>query len=215
MSALPKKPSLTRRQREIYDFLRDKILNRGYGPTVREIGLEFDIKSPNGVMCHLKALERKGLIIREQNMSRAIQLADGPQNRMSFTLLGSAVAGAAIQPSMLSDERVPFGPYFDGGDVACVRISGAGFSSLSIADGDFLIIRRDLTPQPGCRVAVLDDRHAVAICIAQDGTRHLMSAVPGSPPVSVRQTLGVITAIVRRFPLPEVKDVATTPPDAR
>ncbi len=54
---------LTKRQKAVYEFIRDKILNRGYGPTVREIGEHFDIASPNGVMCHLKALEKKGLII--------------------------------------------------------------------------------------------------------------------------------------------------------
>ena len=74
---------LTKRQQDVYDFIRDKIHSRGYGPTVREIGNHFNISSPNGVMCHLKALERKGLISREQNMSRAIQLADAPQNRLS------------------------------------------------------------------------------------------------------------------------------------
>ena len=52
-----KKPALTQRQSDIYEFLKDKILNRGYGPTVREIGNHFGIRSPNGVMCHLKALE--------------------------------------------------------------------------------------------------------------------------------------------------------------
>ena len=65
---------LTSRQREIYSFIRSKIQGRGYGPTVREIGNEFGIKSPNGVMCHLKALQKKGLIHREANMSRAITL---------------------------------------------------------------------------------------------------------------------------------------------
>ena len=54
---------LTDRQREIYEFIRVKIESRGYGPTVREIGAEFKIKSPNGVMCHLKALEKKGLLV--------------------------------------------------------------------------------------------------------------------------------------------------------
>ena len=53
--------ALTPRQREIYNFIRGKIQGRGYGPTVREIGLHFEIKSPNGVMCHLKALQKKGL----------------------------------------------------------------------------------------------------------------------------------------------------------
>jgi repressor LexA len=69
---------LTDRQRLVYEFIRDKIRNRGYGPTVREIGEQFKISSPNGVMCHLKALEKKGLITREPNMSRAIQLAAEP-----------------------------------------------------------------------------------------------------------------------------------------
>ena len=73
---MPDFSSLTERQREIYDFIRGKIENRGYGPTVREIGLGFGIKSPNGVMCHLKALEKKGLIKREGFSARAIQLLD-------------------------------------------------------------------------------------------------------------------------------------------
>ena len=79
-----KKPTLTARQKEIYEFLKDKILNRGYGPTVREIGNHFGIRSPNGVMCHLKALEKKGLITRESHMSRAIQLTDAPQFRLTL-----------------------------------------------------------------------------------------------------------------------------------
>ena len=70
--------ALTPRQREIYQFIREKIQGRGYGPTVREIGNQFEIKSPNGVMCHLKALQKKGLIHREANMSRAIQLLQDP-----------------------------------------------------------------------------------------------------------------------------------------
>src|SRR6266513_1949409 len=72
--SMPDFSQLTDRQREIYDFIRDKIEGRGYGPTVREIGHGFDIKSPNGVMCHLKALEKKGLIKREGFSARAIQL---------------------------------------------------------------------------------------------------------------------------------------------
>src|SRR5205807_6049321 len=76
--SMPDFSTLTERQREIYDFIRSKIEGRGYGPTVREIGTAFDIKSPNGVMCHLKALEKKGLIIREGFSARAIQLIDHP-----------------------------------------------------------------------------------------------------------------------------------------
>src|SRR5438477_11334279 len=90
---------LTSRQREIYSFIRSKIQGRGYGPTVREIGLQFHIKSPNGVMCHLKALQKKGLIHREPNMSRAIQLLDDPATapRAGVKMLGRIAAGAPIE----------------------------------------------------------------------------------------------------------------------
>src|SRR5438094_2211647 len=87
----------TERQREIYDFVRDKIDGRGFGPTVREIGEGFDIKSPNGVMCHLKALEKKGLIKRTGFRARAIQLVDHRPPAASIPLLGLVAAGAPTQ----------------------------------------------------------------------------------------------------------------------
>src|SRR5712692_712883 len=94
---MPDFSSLTERQREIYDFIRSKIESRGYGPTVREIGQAFDIKSPNGVMCHLKALEKKGLIKRETFSARAIQLIDHRLGSVTLPLLGSVAAGSPTQ----------------------------------------------------------------------------------------------------------------------
>src|SRR3954467_732818 len=91
--------SLTPRQREIYNFIRGKIQGRGYGPTVREIGIQFQIKSPNGVMCHLKALHKKGLIHREPNMLRAIQLLHAPTSAApaGVKMLGRIAAGPPIE----------------------------------------------------------------------------------------------------------------------
>src|ERR1044072_7016686 len=84
---------LTERQKDVYEFIRDKIRNRGYGPTVREIGDEFDISSPNGVMCYLKALEKKGLMTRKKNMSRAIQLTKEPVEERGPPLYAQIAAG--------------------------------------------------------------------------------------------------------------------------
>src|ERR1700693_3276299 len=91
---MPDFTQLTDRQREIYEFIRDKIETRGYGPTVREIGLGFEIRSPNGVMCHLKALEKKGLIKREGFSARAIQLLDYYPPHSGLPFLGAVAAGA-------------------------------------------------------------------------------------------------------------------------
>jgi len=66
--------ALTERQKAVYDFIRDKINSQGYGPTVREMSSQFNFRSPNGVLCHLTALEKKGLITRDFGKSRAISL---------------------------------------------------------------------------------------------------------------------------------------------
>src|SRR5437879_12688634 len=114
---MPDFSSLTERQREIYDFIRGKIENRGYGPTVREIGLHFGIKSPNGVMCHLKALQKKGLIHREPNMSRAIQLLEDPVNpqHMGLKLVGRIAAGHPAE-AVEQNEELTFAEWMEPGD---------------------------------------------------------------------------------------------------
>ena len=67
--------SLTVRQQKVYDFIEERISVRGYSPTVREIAEGMGIKSPNAVIAHLRALERKGAIRRAANKSRAIGLS--------------------------------------------------------------------------------------------------------------------------------------------
>lgn len=80
---------LTPRQSEIYDFIKNQIMVKGIPPTVREIGDQFDIKSPNGVMCHLKALEKKKLITRQANLSRSITLAGKLKRETAVACRGS------------------------------------------------------------------------------------------------------------------------------
>ncbi|MBX3444776.1 MAG: transcriptional repressor LexA [Planctomyces sp.] len=149
--------TLTIRQREIYDFIKDKILNRGYGPTVREIGLNFDIKSPNGVMCHLKALERKRLITREHHMSRAIQLVDQPQRkRTSLPLAGQVAAGTPVL-AVESMDRVDFADLFRDEGQYCLKVKGDSMIDAHIADGDYVVIRQQQTAHDGDIVVALVD----------------------------------------------------------
>src|ERR1043165_4482449 len=103
--------NLTDRQKKVYEFIRDKIRNRGYGPTVREIGTEFEISSPNGVMCHLKALEKKGLITREPNMSRAIQIVDAYRDDLGMPLVGQIAAGN-LREAIEQADRFNFEEWF-------------------------------------------------------------------------------------------------------
>jgi repressor LexA len=166
-------------------------------------------------MCHLKALERKGLISREQNMSRAIQLSDSPQNRLSVSLIGSAASGGPIQPSVSSDEMISFSAMFEGTDVACLKVEGNAFAPLHISNGDFLIINREAPVQAGCHVAALDDRHSVIICTVQEGTNHLTPAIAGAYSSTTRQVLGVITGVVRKFKVPAIPVPVPPPVEVR
>lgn len=210
--AATEKQSLTKRQREIFEFLKDKILNRGYGPTVREIGEEFGIRSPNGVMCHLKALEKKGLIRRESNMSRAICLAETTEQKMSLPLLGTAVSGGPIQSAVSSDERVDFADLLGGPGNACIRIRGNSFQSLGISDGDVIIVDRNGDVVGGQLVAALDDRHGVTLCRSGSNGQPLLPAIQGAYPAPTRQILGTVVGVVRQLE-PGRNGVATAPTD--
>ena len=194
--------SLTPRQRDIYEFLKDKILNRGYGPTVREIGNEFGIRSPNGVMCHLKALEKKGLITRESHMSRAIQLADKPSRATSVALLGKVSAGSPLS-SPGDGAAVDFMDVFGSGDHACVEVSDDSFQSDGISSGDYVIVRKQETCRDGDRVlALVDGRDAVMRRYYSDarGVR-LEPLASGRKALHASNilVLGVIVGVVRKF----------------
>jgi repressor LexA len=151
--------ALTPRQREIYNFIRSKIQGRGYGPTVREIGLQFHIKSPNGVMCHLKALQKKGLIHREPNMSRAIQLLDDPATAPHPTgvkMLGRIAAGQPIE-AVEQDEELAFTDWEGADDKFALRVSGDSMIEEHIADGDYVVIQYQEQARDGQIVAVRDE----------------------------------------------------------
>jgi repressor LexA len=150
--------TLTTRQREIYNFIRSKIRGRGYGPTVREIGIEFEIKSPNGVMCHLKALQKKGLIHREPNMSRAIQLLDDPTlaRPTGLKLVGRIAAGQPLE-AVEQDDELAFTEWEDADDKFALRVSGDSMIEEHIADGDYVVIQRQEQARDGQIVAVRDD----------------------------------------------------------
>ncbi|MGB7344949.1 MAG: transcriptional repressor LexA, partial [Pirellulaceae bacterium] len=140
---------LTERQQNVYDMIRELIVGRGYGPTVREIGEHFGIKSPNGVMCHLRALERKGLIRRSPNKSRAIELTQvADRNANSLPLAGMVAAG----PTSLAfgkNNRVDFSEMFFQDDRFILRVSGDSMVDAHITDGDYVIIQKQDKADPG------------------------------------------------------------------
>ncbi len=196
------KPTLTTRQKEIYDFLKDKIINRGYGPTVREIGNQFGIRSPNGVMCHLKALEKKGLITRESHMSRAIQLTESPRRNSQLPLAGQIAAGSPLL-AVEQKERIDFGPLFDSDDHYCLKVKGNSMIEDQIADGDFVVIRKQETCRDGdIVVALVDGEEATLKRFYQESNRvRLEPANVSMEPIysSNVEVLGIVVGVVRQY----------------
>ena len=154
---MPDFSQLTERQREIYDFIKLKIESRGYGPTVREIGLEFKIKSPNGVMCHLKALEKKGLIKREEHAARAIQLVDHRRPAQGLPFLGAVAAGVPLPAIEQSDRMIEFDEVFGGPGRFVLQVRGNSMIENHIQDGDYVVIKKQETAENGARVVAMVD----------------------------------------------------------
>lgn len=191
----------TERQLEIYAFIRDKIQNRGYGPTVREIGQAFDIRSPNGVVCHLKALERKGLISRGKNMSRAIELITEPAHLRGLPMAGWVAAGT-LRTADEQQERIDFEELFDKDDHFVLKVMGDSMVEAQIADGDWVVIRRRHTAHAGdIVVAQTEDGEATLKQWFPERDRiRLQPANSSMKPIYVRnaKVLGILVGVVRK-----------------
>lgn len=143
------KPQLTERQKQVYELVRSLIQGRGFGPTVREIGEHFGIKSPNGVMCHLRALEKKGLITRQANKSRAIELTGEHARSASALPMMGIVSEHPTPLDTDSLDAIDLGKTLATGDRFVVQVSGGFFTRHGIRDGDYVIVERDRPCRPG------------------------------------------------------------------
>lgn len=200
---MPDFSQLTERQRDIYEFIRGKIESRGYGPTVREIGTAFDIKSPNGVMCHLKALEKKGLIIREGFSARAIQLVDHRPPSSGLPLLGLVAAGSPTAAEA-QNESLDLNDLFRGPDHFALRVTGQSMVEDHIDDGDYVIIKKQSTAPNGERVVAMIDNEVTLKKFYQDKNHiRLEPANSQMAPIIVddrkdARILGVLVGVLRK-----------------
>ncbi len=163
------KRKLTERQREIYEFIVGMIKEKGYPPTIREIGERFSISSTNGVRTNLNALVRKGYIQRKAFLSRGIELV-GPAKSVGIysevkevPIIGRVAAGEPILATeniegslAVSQEFLPPGEMF------ALRVRGDSMRDAGIFDNDYVIARHQPYADRGdIVVAVIDDEATV------------------------------------------------------
>lgn len=195
--------SLTTRQQQVYDFIRERIVARGFGPTVREIGDFLNISSPNGVVCHLKALERKGMIHRLANKSRAIELTEIISRDKQYSLpLGGRILGDICSFSVDVGTTVEL-LRFIGEDRFAVKVVGDSLKDVQIAGGDSLIIQRQSTASAGQLVlAKLPDEGTRLVYWMPEGARVRLQPVDrsASPKFAASaEVIGVVIGLFREF----------------
>src|SRR6516165_12184248 len=201
---MPDFSQLTERQREIYEFIEEKMDARGYGPTVREIGTAFKIKSPNGVMCHLKALEKKGLIRKERGAARAIQLVDRRPPSFGLPLFGKVAAGKPLPAIEQADDRLEVDAILGGKDRFALKVQGDSMIDDHIQEGDYVVIRRQATAENGEPVvAMIDNEVTLKRFYKEDDHIRLQPSNEKLSPIIVDDTkdvriLGVLVGVVRK-----------------
>lgn len=163
MTTEPRTP-LTKKQQAIYNYIAKHIEEKKFPPAIRDICTEFGISSPNGVMCHLKALESKGYINRVQKhknqqraQARGITIAGVSPGGFSLPMLGVVAAGKAIE-AVEQDERLEMRDLFGNDDLFVVKVRGQSMIEGHIADGDYVVIRKCETCENGEKVVAMVER---------------------------------------------------------
>ena len=209
---------LTPRQRDILAVIRSTVEERGYPPSVREIGEAVGLTSPSSVAHQLGVLEKKGLLRREANRPRALVVADdtaATEAVADVTGIGDAMPAAAYVPVLgriaaggpiLAEEAVetifPLPREIVGeGELFLLKVVGDSMVDAAICDGDWVVVRRQPTADNGEIVAaLLDDEATVKTLQRREGHTWLLPHNPAYSPIDGDHAtiLGKVVTVIRR-----------------
>lgn len=199
--------TLTDRQGKVFEFIKERVQTHGYGPTVREIGEHFKISSPNGVMCHLRALERKGLLRRvrkhDRAIARAIELAPEITAEGKGLPLAGTVAAGLTTLAFEQSERVDFAQMFSKKNLFALKVKGDSMIDAHISDGDYVVIKKQKTAQAG-QMVVAQTPEGEATLKYWHPEAHRIRLQPANSsmqPIYVKDAsvLGVVVGVVRNM----------------
>lgn len=194
---------LTDRQQAIFDFIRHTIEDRGFGPTIREIADEMHYRSPNGVMCHLRALEKKGLINRTSNKSRSIVLTDEVNEELQGFPLAGRVAAGALMEAVEQTERVDIGKLWPQKGTFVLEVEGDSMIEAQIAPGDYVIVKKRHTASRGDIVVARtgDGEATLKYWFPEKNRIRLQPANATMKPIYSRdaKVIGVVVGVVRQL----------------
>jgi repressor LexA len=217
---------LTERQEKILSFIKRSIVEQGYPPTIREIGEHFGIRSTNGVNDHLKALERKGYLMRGELKSRALSVVEGARmprlgkrletaqaandDSVEVPVIGKVAAGEPIlaQENITDHVRIDAMLLGESGKrVFALRVTGDSMIGDGIFDGDYIFVRKQLQAEAGeIVVAMIEDEATVKRFYPEGDRIRFQPSNPRLKPIYVNrddfretQIIGVVVGVYRKM----------------
>jgi repressor LexA len=198
---------LTKRQREILDYLNEFIQQHGYAPSLEEVGRRFGLSSLATVHKHLTNLQEKGFIKRAWNRSRSVELVQTKLGgrALELPLLGFVAAGAPIE-AVATAETISVPEDLVGKrDTYVLRVRGESMIDEQIRDGDFVIVEDRKTAENGEMVIALLGGSDVTLkkFYRENGHVRLQPANPTMQPLIVPaeqlQVQGVVVGVMRKY----------------
>ncbi len=200
---------MTPRQRRILDCIRRTVSERGYPPTVREIGEAVGLTSSSSVHAQLENLQKKGLLRKDASKPRAIEVASGrPREAVMVPVVGRIAAGAPVMAEEHVEEYLPFPSAFAGeGEHFGLRVVGDSMIGAGILDGDVVVVRRQDVASDGAIVAALlpgpaEDEATVKRLRRRGGSLTLVPENATMQPFEMPKggrLLGVVVSVLRRL----------------
>jgi repressor LexA len=199
--------NLTKRQREILDFISEFLRANGYAPSIREIGERFKLNSPATIHAHLENLKSKGMLKNTYNEARSIELMPITVNwsqAIELPLVGLITAGEPIEAIEEHDTiAVPSDFVSDNVNSYVLKVKGQSMIEEGILDGDYVIIERNPSPQNGdVVVALLNNAYATLKKFYRETNRiRLQPANASMKPIYAKDPLiqGVVRGVIRKF----------------
>ncbi len=200
---------LTKRQKEILDYIQEFIDERGYAPSFEEIADSFGYSSLATVHEHLSNLERKGYIRKSYNESRSIELVDTGNGAggLELPLLGTVAAGLPIEAVQDSETlTVPPDMVRRRRDNYVLRVEGNSMIEEQIRDGDYIVVQAQETAEDGeMVVALVGGESATVKKLYREGNGRvrLQPANPTMDPIFVRadelRIQGIVVGVIRKY----------------
>ena len=159
---------ISSKQKEILEYIKQEILNKGYPPAVREICEAVNLKSTSSVHSHLETLEKNGYIRRDPTKPRAIEIIDDSFNLTRREVVNVPMVGsvAAVQPILAVENITSYFPipaeFMPNAESFMLRVKGESMINAGIFDGDNVLVKRQSTASNGdIVVALVDDSATV------------------------------------------------------